>query len=241
MSASPPQHDINADPARRARVDSASMVWQPSPSGTVWRKPFYREGGEFGPVTGVVRYAPGGRFRSHAHPAGEEILVLDGVFSDEHGDYPAGTWLLNPEGYTHAPSSEPGCDILVRLRQYPGGGRARLQVQTRTAPWRAASAAGLKLQPLYREAGFPEYVALARLAPGSVLSELCFPAEVEYFVLDGSLHVTDAELVPGGWLRLPPETPHAPSSRSGALYYLRLGRVTGGVYAPFEANLEGSW
>ena len=98
-TASPtPEHlaDVNADLAQRVVLDTEQMPWQPSPSGTVWRKPLYRHGGEFGPVTSIVRYVPNGAFPEHAHPEGEEILVLDGVFSDERGDYPAGTFLMNP-------------------------------------------------------------------------------------------------------------------------------------------------
>jgi anti-sigma factor ChrR (cupin superfamily) len=101
--------DVNADLSRRVVVDTGPMAWEPSPSGTVWRKPLYRSGGEHGPVTSLVRYAPGGTFREHAHPEGEEILVLDGVFCDEHGDYPAGPFLTNPHGSRH----------LARLRLRP--------------------------------------------------------------------------------------------------------------------------
>ena len=68
--------DVNSDLSQQVVVDTLSMPWQSSPSDTVWRKPLYREGGEFGPVTSVVRYAAGGKFRTHSHPEGEEILVL---------------------------------------------------------------------------------------------------------------------------------------------------------------------
>ena len=34
-----------------------------------------------------LRYAPDSRFDPHTHGGGEEFLVLDGVFSDEHGDF----------------------------------------------------------------------------------------------------------------------------------------------------------
>jgi hypothetical protein len=115
-----PLADVNADLSQRVVIDTRHMAWEPSPSGTVWRKPLYRQGGEFGPVTSLVRYPPGGAFPEQAHPQGEEILVLDGVFSDEHGDYPADTFLMNPHGSRHAPRSEDGCALFVRLRQYPG-------------------------------------------------------------------------------------------------------------------------
>jgi len=68
--------DCHADFDQRVAVDTTALAWESSPSGTVWRKPLYRMGGEHGPVTSLVRYAPGGSFRSHFHPEGEEILVL---------------------------------------------------------------------------------------------------------------------------------------------------------------------
>ena len=105
------------------------MDWTPSPSGTVWRKRVHLVGpAESGQVTSVVRYEPRSTFHAHEHPDGEEILVLDGVFSDEHGDWPAGTYLLNPEGFRHAPFSREGCVLFVKLRQFPG--RTREHVAT---------------------------------------------------------------------------------------------------------------
>ena len=100
---------INGDLAVRVAVDTAAMEWTASSSGTVWRKRVHLVGpAESGQVTSVVRYEPSSTFHGHHHPDGEEILVLDGVFSDEHGDWPAGTYLLNPEGFRHAPFSRDG-------------------------------------------------------------------------------------------------------------------------------------
>lgn len=231
--------DVNADLSSPAVVCSARMDWQPSPSGTVWRKPLYREGGEYGPVTSVVRYAPEGGFRPHPHPAGEEILVLSGVFSDEHGDYPSGTWMLNPEGYVHAPYSDPGCELLVRLRQYPGIGRARCQVNTRTASWLAGGVKGLSVLPLYHETAFPEFLTLARLAPGVSLPTLSLQSSVEYFVLEGSLRNGEELHAAGTWLRLPPRIEHTLSSPEGVRYYVRLAHGgSGHLYETFETDLN---
>ena len=110
-----PLADVNADLDRRAVVDTHRMTWESSPSGTVSRKPLFRRGGEFGPVTSLVRYAPGGSFREHTHPEGEEILVLEGEFGDEHGRYPEGTWIRSPHGSQHTLFSEKGCLIYVRV------------------------------------------------------------------------------------------------------------------------------
>ena len=122
---------------------TADMDWQPSPAAGVWRKRLELAGAvEAGRVTSVVRFDPGARFPRHAHPDGEEILVLDGVFSDETGDYPAGSHLLNPDGTSHAPWSGPGCTLFVKLRQYPGADRPRLAIDTGSAVWRPGPADG---------------------------------------------------------------------------------------------------
>jgi anti-sigma factor ChrR (cupin superfamily) len=108
---------LNTDFAQRVVIRTAEMDWQASPSPTVWRKRLDLVDGEFSRVTSVVRYAAESSFHTHGHPAGEEILVLDGVFSDEHGDYPAGSYLLNPKGFRHTPFSREGCVLFVKLFQ----------------------------------------------------------------------------------------------------------------------------
>ena len=65
-------------------------------------------------VTALVRWAPGTYFSPHRHYGGEEIFVIDGVFEDEHGRYPAGSWLRSPHMSMHKPFSVEGCTILVK-------------------------------------------------------------------------------------------------------------------------------
>ena len=135
---------INGDLSKACSVDTGQLAWTKSPSGTVWRKRVHLVGPpEAGQVTSVVRYDADSRFASHAHADGEEILVLSGVFSDEHGDYPAGSYLLNPEGFQHAPHSKEGCELFVKLRQYPGRKRSQLQIDTHSADWSAGEAPGV--------------------------------------------------------------------------------------------------
>src|SRR6478736_1290135 len=148
---------INGDLSIRAIVDTTRMDWSPSPSASVWRKRVHRVGpAESGQVTSVVRYDPGSRFPAHDHPEGEEILVLEGVFSDEHGHWPAGTFLLNPEGFRHAPFSDHGCVLFVKLRQFPGRERQHVVLDTANLPWAASSAAGVNLKTLYQQPGFSD-------------------------------------------------------------------------------------
>ena len=64
--------------------------------------------------TALVRWAPGTYFNAHRHYGGEEILVVDGVFEDEHGRYPKGSWIRGPHLSQHQPFSREGCTILVK-------------------------------------------------------------------------------------------------------------------------------
>jgi len=159
---------LNADFTRPAAMDTAAMDWQASPSPTVWRKRLDLVDGEFSRVTSVVRYDAASAFHAHGHPQGEEILVLHGVFSDEHGDYPAGTFLLNPQGFRHAPFSKDGCIIFVKLCQFIGEGRDHVVIDTHHGDWQA-TAPGVESLPLYRDDRYPEDIAMLRLAAGTVL------------------------------------------------------------------------
>ncbi|MFZ6847870.1 cupin domain-containing protein [Undibacterium sp. RuRC25W] len=69
--------------------------------------------------TAMVRWQRGTQFNMHKHFGGEEIFVLEGVFQDEMGDYPAGTWIRSPHMSSHVPSSEQGCLILVKTGHLP--------------------------------------------------------------------------------------------------------------------------
>jgi anti-sigma factor ChrR (cupin superfamily) len=219
-----PLADINSDLTRRVLADTGAMDWEPSPSGTVWRKPLYRQGGEYGPVTSLVRYAPGGAFPEHAHPQGEEILVLDGIFSDEHGDYPAGSFLMNPHGSRHSPRSEGGCTLFVRLRQYPGEDRPRLVADTRAPErWRPGLVEGLRVRPLYSQEGHPENVALVRWAPGTHFQGHTHWGGEEILVLEGEFCDEHGRYPEGTWIRSPHMSRHTPFSETGCLIYVRVG------------------
>ena len=215
---------VNGDLTVRVAVDTAAMEWTPSPSRTVWRKRVHRVGpAEAGQVTSVVRYEPGSTFHAHDHPDGEEILVLEGVFSDEHGDWPAGTYLLNPEGFRHAPFSRGGCVLFVKLRQFPGRSRAHVAVETESIPWQSTGRGGVEIRPLYSQQGFADTMRLERWMPGAVLEQRRYPSGAELFVLQGAFTDEGGELRERAWLRLPPGAAHAPTTRDGCVLYVKEG------------------
>jgi len=54
-------------------------------------------------------------FQSHNHMGGEEIVVISGRFIDEHGEYPAGTWIRSPHMSKHFPRVEEETLIYVKV------------------------------------------------------------------------------------------------------------------------------
>jgi anti-sigma factor ChrR (cupin superfamily) len=213
---------INGDLSVRAAADTESMEWTPSPSGTVWRKRVHLVGApESGQVTSIVRYEPESSFPAHGHPEGEEILVLDGVFSDEHGDWPAGTYLLNPEGFRHAPYSKEGCLLFVKLRQFPGRDREHIAVDTNYLEWQPGTAHGISLKPLYAQGGYSDTVRLERWQPGADPGLVSYEYGAELFVLEGSFSDDEGDYGKGSWLRLPAGASHHPHSAEGCLLYIK--------------------
>ena len=212
---------MNGDLGARAFVDTSRMDWSPSPSGTVWRKRMHLVGPpEAGQVTSVVRYEPGATFHAHDHPEGEEILVLEGIFSDEHGDWPAGTYLLNPEGFRHAPFSRAGCRLFVKLRQFPGRARRHVVVDTASIPWEAATVARISRKLLYRQEGFRDETWIERWEAGAAC-DAAYPQGVEIFVLDGAFEDEQGAYGAGCWLRLPAGASHRARTHAGCTLYVK--------------------
>ncbi len=216
---------INANFAKRALVDTGAMDWRKSPSAGVWRKRLDSLGGEKSRVTALVRYDAGSKFAAHDHPGGEEILVLDGVFSDETGDYPAGTYFLNPPGFRHAPFSREGCTIFVKLHQYGGAGREHLVIDTNAGEWQPTPAAGVTRLPLYERPGYPERMSLVRFAPGATFPRHDHPGGEEAFVIEGGIEDEHGSCAQGTWLRMPPGSAHAPVSPAGCTVYVKVGHL----------------
>ncbi len=215
---------INGDLSVRAVADTARMEWGASPGGSVWRKRVHLVGPpESGQVTSVVRYEPKSTFPAHDHPEGEEILVLDGVFSDEHGDWPAGNYLLNPEGFRHAPFSEPGCLLFVKLRQFSGRERRHVVVDTTTLAWQPTSRSAVTQKALYQQAGFHDSMRLERWDSHTDLGTILYERGAELFVLEGEFADEAGTYTKGCWMRLPVGAAHHPRSAGGCTLYIKTG------------------
>ncbi len=214
---------VNADFSQRVVIDTAAEAWIPSPQPGVERRLLDRLGGEVARATSLVRYAPGSSFSDHVHGGGEELLVLEGVFSDERGDYPAGTYVRNPPGSKHQPFSRGGCTLFVKLHQFAKSDLQRVVIDTTTANWSVASEAGLSRVVLHQHRN--EKVALVRFAPGARLPEDPHPGGEEVLVLEGVLSDEAGDYPAGTWVREPAGSAHAPFSREGCVIYVKEGHL----------------
>lgn len=189
---------FNMDFLAEVLINSNEQAWQPSPMAGVWRKPLAREEAERGHATSVVKYDAGSFFRSHPHPGGEEIFVIKGTFSDESGDYHAGSYFRNPPGTSHAPHSKDGCELFVKLHQFKSDDSAQVCINTEKF---LLSKQAFHLLHEHKE----EKVYWLHLATASDLA--CVSAilknidSIELLILDGELSYGDKLLVNSCWLR----------------------------------------
>lgn len=197
---------MNSDRSVLVHARPSSQPWVPTSStGTVLRRRVFRFGGaESGRVTSIVRYQPHAQFPSHPHPQGEEIFVLEGVFSDWRGHHQKGTFLLNPEGFEHAPGSEQGCVLFVRLRQYAGEYRPQKAIDTDSMEWDREG----RKEIIDDEFGDRQY--LQRLRKGERKEMNVKEEGAEIFVVEGTVDIEEGKgekrvMRKWDWVRLPDE------------------------------------
>ncbi len=214
---------INADFSKPAVVDSRSLPWLPSPLPGVARRMLERDGEEVARVTSLVRYAPGSRFSAHTHTGGEEFLVLQGVFSDDYGVFPVGTYVRNPIGSRHAPHSDGGCVILVKLWWAHQADQDYVRLDTTAeALWRETDLAGVERMALHDFEA--ESTALYRLAPGAALPARELPGGEEIYVLEGAC-ADEGRYGEGGWRRLPVGAAPELASEAGCRPFVKRGHL----------------
>ena len=214
---------IHADLSQRAVVHSEDLSWVASPLPGVERRMLERDGEEVARATSLVRYAPESHFSPHVHGGGEEFLVLEGVFSDEHGDYGPGHYVRNPPGSSHTPRSKAGCTIFVKLRQMQPDDETFVRIDSNTAVWHPGLVPGLSVLPLYEHPA--EQVALVRWEPGTQFTAHRHVGGEEIFVLDGVFEDEQGRYPKGTWLRNPPGSLHEPFSREGCTIYVKTGHL----------------
>lgn len=214
--------NLHEDYSQRVVLNHHDLPWVGSPEPGVQRRMLDRVGDEVARATSIVRYEAGSRFAPHSHDLGEEILILEGVFSDETGDYPAGSYIMNPPGSSHAPFSESGCLLFVKLRHLGPEQVHREVIDTTRAPWLQGLVPGLHVMPLMQQGAGS---TLVRWAPQTYFNPHRHFGGEEIFVVDGVFEDEHGRYPKGSWIRSPHMSQHQPFSREGCTIFVKTGHL----------------
>ena len=216
---------INADFDQRIVIKPNDYHWVDSPMAGVERMMLDRIGDEVARATSIVRYAPFSDFSEHQHSGGEEFYVLGGVFSDEHADYPQGSYVRNPIGTSHTPRiGEEGATIFVKLHQFKEVDIEQKVIDTSAQAWRQGLVDGLTVMPLHEFES--EHVALVKWEPNTQFNSHQHWGGEEIFVLEGTFYDEHGAYPKGSWLRSPHLSNHQPFTKEdGALIYVKTGHL----------------
>lgn len=214
---------LNMNFTQRVVINSEGLDWDPSRMAGVERRKLEREAPESGRATTLVRYAPNSHFSSHTHTGGEEFLVLEGVFSDETGDFGPGSYVRNPIGSIHKPHSDDGCVIFVKLDQFDPGDTEFVRRKMTDVPWQPGLIDGLSVMPLH-EFG-TERVALVKWAPGTRFNSHTHFGGEEILVLDGVFEDEHGRYPKGTWIRNQHKSVHTPFSTKGCTIWVKTGHL----------------
>lgn len=214
--------NLNLDFSKKISINTQQQAWLPSPLLGVERKPLARENAESGHATSIVKYQPGASFSEHSHPFGEEIYVIAGVFSDEHGDYPAGTYLRNPPGSKHAPFSKQGCTLFVKLNQFSKSDTEVVRVNTHTSDWQVGHG-GLEVMPLHQFE--TQHTALVKWPAGERFKPHRHFGGEEILVLSGEFKDEHGSYPTLTWLRSPHLSEHHPFVDEETVILVKVGHL----------------
>jgi anti-sigma factor ChrR (cupin superfamily) len=225
--------ELNSDFTLRVAVHAARLPWVASPVAGIERRMLERIGNEVARATSIVRYAAKSRFTAHTHGGGEEFLVLDGVFSDEHGDFPAGSYVRNPPSSSHTPGSEQGCTIFVKLWQFEPEDRTVVRIDTgKLALLNAPTRPGVQLMPLHSSAH--EEVRIEHWARNTAIERVP-EGGIEVLVLEGDFEERGEKFTAWSWLRLPAGAAlHATAGPEGCRVWVKTGHLARPRHISFD-------
>ena len=106
-------HQFDKEDQAQTVIDTQNAEWSPGLVPGLQVLGLHDFNGEH---VALVRWAPDTQFNFHRHWGGEEVFVIEGTFRDEHGEYPAGSWIRSPHQSSHTPYTETeGALIYVKV------------------------------------------------------------------------------------------------------------------------------
>jgi len=213
---------LNMDFSQTACLLAKDQVWVKSPSDGVSRIPLERENSESGHTTSFVKFDAGSFFPEHTHFKGEEIYVLEGIFSDENGDYPAGTYIRNPPGSKHKPFTKEGCVIFVKLEQFQDDDKQHVVLRPDEQHWQQGIG---NLKVLSLHVHNTESTALVKWPANEVFQPHTHWGGEEIVVISGRFIDEYGEYPKGSWIRSSHLSRHFPRVEEETLILVKVGHL----------------
>lgn len=213
---------LNLDFSLAVCSHAEEQKWIESPADGVSRIPLEKEFEESGHTTSFVVFSPGSSFPRHVHTMGEEIMVLEGVFSDESGDYPAGTYLRNPPGSAHSPFTKNGCKLFVKLDQFNESDNKQVTIRPEDRIWHQGHG-NLKVLSLHEFE--TEHTALVHWPANEKFIQHQHWGGEEIVVLEGEFCDENGRYAQGSWLRSPHLSKHTPYVEQETLIFVKTGHL----------------
>ena len=213
---------LNMDFSKAVCILPDEQLWVKSPADGVSRIQLEYEAAESGHTTSFVKFEPGSFFPAHQHPLGEELYVIDGIFSDENGDYPAGTYLRNPPGSRHKPFTRKGCTLFVKLDQFQADDSKHVVIRPDELKWQAGTG-NLKVASLHTH--IHESTALVWWPENEIFQLHSHFGGEEIVVLKGQFIDEHGEYPVGSWIRSPHMSKHFPYVKEETLILVKVGHL----------------
>ncbi len=219
--------EINSDCSEFVMVRPPEMVWQNTGETGVSRCVLERvNDGTWGRETCLIRLAADTRLATEELTARLEIFVVEGAFSDGHGEYGARTFIMNPPGTSYTAASSGGCLIYAKRLNGFSASDARVVVDTERAEWSPFGHRVAEVVHFYVDQGREVTARVGRVFSDAQVMEHDHPGGEEVLILEGAFTDQFGEGGPGTWMRCPIGLAHAPSAgKDGAQIYIRDGDI----------------
>jgi anti-sigma factor ChrR (cupin superfamily) len=213
---------MHADLTERVVVETQAAPWLATADGEGLCKPLDSLADGAG-TTSLVRAPEDAVFAPPGGGLGEEMLVLDGALTDEHGTWSAGAYLRNPPGVDAELLSASGCMLFIKRYVFNAEDTTMVRHDTASMDWRPGLVPGLSVLPLHEHAG--EHVALVRWQPETYFQSHAHFGGEEILVLNGVFEDEFGRYPAGSWLRSPHMSRHQPFSREGCTIFVKIGHL----------------
>ena len=215
---------INYDIDKKIVVHADRANWRRDPSGMMDLLYLDLVDSEKSVATMLMRLRKRALLPVETLNGGKELLVLEGDFQDERGNYPVGSYMRFPPGSRQEPYSDNGGLLFAKTWQFSPRDRAHVNIdaysQYRLAPRKRP---GVQIQHLFGDNR--EDVRIEHWdANHRIVLNQCNGLEV--FVLSGGFFEPSTVYKKHSWLRLPPNQPlRAIVGDKGARVFIKEGHL----------------